>query len=206
MEFKGHGRINAIILLAVLIVAFSLLIDACRVEGSVPLRQWINGDTVTVHSKHGVTTFNGKTANGILFYLDENKDTISRTPFIKGRENGEAKSWYHPGQVREVRYYSEGKKTGTHYGWYPNGTLQFEYQYAEDEFNGTYTEWYPGGQLFRKQNFSMGHEDGMQTVYYEGGQIKSNYLIKNERRYGLPGTQNCVNVNDSIDRKRTIPQ
>ena len=39
----------------------------------------------------------------------------------------------------------------------------------------------------------------MQQFWYNDGEIKSNYIIKNKRRYGLLGTKNCVNVSNSID-------
>lgn len=194
--YRAPGRISVVILFAAITIAFSVVIDACRTEGSMPLN-WINGDTVRVYSKHGITTFNNRNANGIIFYLNSAGDTMSRIPFINGKEQGEAKFWYNDQHVKELRYYSDGKKTGTHHGWYADGSLRFEYNYTADEFNGTYKEWYASGQLFRNQNFKMGHEDGMQTIYFEGGQIKSNYLIKNNRRYGLPGTQNCVNISDT---------
>lgn len=213
MVYREHGRTNALRLptaaiLAVIVVAFSVLNDACRSEGSLPLNNWINGDTVQLGSRRGITTFarvndatgQGKNVNGIIFYLNAKGDTILKTPFRDGKENGEVISWYDNGKVKEVRSYINGKKTGTHRGWYYNGTLKFEYNYSEDEFEGAYREWYPDGQLFRDQHFSKGHEEGMQSMYFPDGKIRSNYLIKNKRRYGLPGTQNCSNASDSIPR------
>lgn len=204
MAYREHGRTSWRFLVMGLLTAGALasavLADACRVEGSLPLHRMINGDTVNVSSRRGITAFNEEQANGIIFYLHQNGDTISKTPFTDGKENGEVKSWYDDGTLKEIRIYTNGKKSGTHHGWYNDGTLKFEYNYVNDEFHGEYTEWYPNGELFRDQHFNMGHEEGMQTMYFPGGKIKSNYLIKNKRRYGLPGTQNCVNVADSIPR------
>jgi antitoxin component YwqK of YwqJK toxin-antitoxin module len=205
MVCKEHGHINSFRfpvapILAVVIVIFLILFDACRTEGSLPLNKWINGDTVQVRSKHGITSFNGKQANGILFYLAEDGDTLTRSAWFMGKEEGEARAWYDDAQLKEIRRYHNGKKTGTHHGWYDNGTMKFEYNYYEDEFHGEYKEWYASGDLLRLQHFNKGHEEGMQTTFFPGEKIKSNYLIKNNRRYGLPGSQNCVNASDSIAR------
>ena len=47
-------------------------------------------------------------------------------------------------------------------------------------------------------SYYKGYESGGQKVWYPNGLIKSNYIMKNGRRYGLLGTKNCINVKDSI--------
>ena len=47
-------------------------------------------------------------------------------------------------------------------------------------------------------NYKMGREFGSQKVWYLDGKIKSNYIIKNNRRYGLLGTKNCTNVSEEV--------
>jgi len=56
----------------------------------------------------------------------------------------------------------------------------------------------PEGKLISYHNFKNGYEEGSQKVWYDNGKIKSNYTIKNGRRYGLLGTKNCINVKDSV--------
>ena len=46
--------------------------------------------------------------------------------------------------------------------------------------------------------YENGYEKGVQKIWWPDGRIKSNYIIKNNRRYGLLGVKNCVNVSDSI--------
>lgn len=197
--YREHGRIKLVKFAAIAVAAAAIIMgDACRTEGSVPLYRWIDGDTVQISSHRGITTFNGERANGILFFLGANGDTILRTSYRNGKEDGESKSWHENGAVNETRRYVDGRKEGTHYGWYSNGVPRFIYHFEKDVYEGEYTEWYPNGQLFRLQHFKAGHEDGRQQVWFEGGQIKSNYIIKNNKRYGLYGTQNCVNVADSV--------
>ena len=146
MVYREHGRTSARFLVMGLLVVGSvgsaILADACRVEGSLPLHKMINGDTVQLESRRGITTLNGEQADGTVFYLNGSGDTIALTPFRNGKENGDAIFRYDDGTVKEIRRYSNGKKTGTHYGWYNNGQQMFEYNYTADEFNGDYKEWY----------------------------------------------------------------
>ena len=53
-------------------------------------------------------------------------------------------------------------------------------------------------QIIKSLNYTNGQESGHQQLWYDNGEIRSNYIIKNDRRYGLLGTKNCVNVSDSI--------
>ena len=46
-------------------------------------------------------------------------------------------------------------------------------------------------------NYYNGKEQGSQKVWYNNGKIKSNYVVKDGRRYGLLGTKNCTNVKDT---------
>lgn len=197
MEYREHGRIKLVKYAAIALVV-TFIVYSCRTEGSVPVNRWIKGDTVHISSIRGITSFNGEPANGILFFLGERGDTILRKAYRDGKENGESKVWFENGALSECRHYVNGKKEGTHFGWYSNGTPRFIYHFVNDDFNGEYTEWYTNGQLFRQQNFVAGHENGRQRIWFESGKIKSNYVIKNNKRYGLFGTQNCVNVADSV--------
>ena len=52
------------------------------------------------------------------------------------------------------------------------------------------------GLLIEEGNFKEGYEFGVQKTWYLNGKVKSNYIIKNNRRYGLLGTKNCVNVSN----------
>lgn len=198
MAFRAHGRIRRIQFATAVLATIAFIGVACRTEGSVPVYRWIDGDSVQVSSRRGITSINGEAANGILFFRNANGDTIRKIAYSNGKENGESAAWYDNGQLSERRIFSEGRKEGTHFGWYSNGAPKFIYHFGKDVYEGEYIEWYPNGQLFRKQHFCKGHANGLQQVWFEGGQIKSNYIIKNNKRYGLYGAQNCVNVADSV--------
>jgi antitoxin component YwqK of YwqJK toxin-antitoxin module len=48
-------------------------------------------------------------------------------------------------------------------------------------------------------NYEAGIEVGQQRQWYDDGSVRSNYVMKNGRRFGLLGTKNCINVKDSLD-------
>ena len=98
----------------------------------------------------------------------------------------------------EQRYYVQGVKTGTLKRYWSNGKIQAIYFFANGEYQGTCREWNPEGKLVREMNYERGHESGSQKQWYDDGSIRSNYIIRNDRRYGLLGTKNCINVSDSV--------
>ena len=100
--------------------------------------------------------------------------------------------------LKEIRSYNNGIKYGKHTGYYNNGKKQFEYNLKNDEYHGLKRAWNKEGVMIQKMNFLKGYENGYQKVWYDNGTIKSNYYVKNGRRFGLLGTKNCTNVKDSI--------
>ena len=91
-----------------------------------------------------------------------------------------------------------GKKEGIHIGYWEDGSLAFEYNLKDDEYNGSLKEWNRNGQIIKSFNYVNGYENGSQKLWFDNGEVRSNYVIKNNRRYGLLGTKNCINVSDSI--------
>jgi len=151
-----------------------------------------------------------KTVNGIIYqgeilftgltynlYPGE-KDTAEILSYKNGKEDGVWKKFYTDGKLKEQREFSDGKKTGELSRWSEHGIKQMEYFFMNDEYEGTCREWNEAGLLVKEMNYKKGHEEGQQRWWYDNGKIKSNYIIANNRRYGLLGTKNCINVSDSI--------
>lgn len=159
-------------------------------------------DQVGISRTNGVVYYQNQPFTGTLFAMHAGTaDTAATEQYLNGREHS---TWikYHPGhQMRELRYYDQGKKTGYLRSWWPNGKPQFEYFFENDEYEGRCREWNEAGMLVREMNYSRGHEAGWQRWWYDNGKIKSNYSMKDGRRFGLLGTKNCINVSDSIFKK-----
>jgi antitoxin component YwqK of YwqJK toxin-antitoxin module len=151
-----------------------------------------------VKTKGGITFINDVRASGVLFSLDAIGDTVSFINYFNGKEEGWSKFYYGKGKPKAFRYYVNGWKEGEHKGWFENGERQFIYHFKNDKFQGNQKEWLASGQIYSDQNYEEGAESGSQKIWYADGTIKTNYVIKNNRRYGLLGTKNCVNTVDSV--------
>lgn len=163
---------------------------------------WFNEADIQLQNNAGVYQLDGKIFSGIVYRLNENgKDTVAVASFVNGLHDGEWRSYYSNGQLKEKRSFSKGKKVGVYEGWWPNGQKRLLYHFSNDEYNGNCKDWSDKGSLVSNMNYKMGYEDGLQQQFYETGKVKANYMMIDGRRYGLLGTKNCVNVSDSIFKK-----
>lgn len=174
------------------------LLLSCRENEQIFLRD-VNESNSTHWYSGGFLYMDSIPFSGSLFQLYPNtKDTASIKKFRKGKEHGEWKQFYQDGSLKSSRYYYYGDKVGYYYAWWPNGVKQLAYHFINDLYHGKCLEWNPEGNLIKEMHYVEGHEEGSQKVWYDNGKIKSNYIIKQGRRYGLLGTKNCSNVSDSI--------
>lgn len=180
----------------------AILFIACVRGSSSSVHKWFNENDIALENLAGVHTMNNKPFTGIVFRLAENgKDTVAVASFVNGLEDGEWRSYYSNGQIKEKRSFSKGKKTGVFEGWWANGKQRLLYQFKDDEYEGNCKEWDVNGLLVNNMNYKKGYEDGLQQQFYENGKVRANYMMIDGRRYGLLGTKNCVNVSDSIFKK-----
>ncbi|GAB4031243.1 toxin-antitoxin system YwqK family antitoxin [Spirosoma gilvum] len=192
MAQLAPGRSKFVLLLAGLWVA-------CQ-HSSEPIT-YIDANKAQIQAREGISYSLNQPITGILFSTDAHGDTLFKVPFLDGKEHGIAKLFYANHRLREERLFVRGRKEGVHRGWYENGKLMFEYHFLNDMFEGSYKEWFPNGKLFRNMNYEKGQESGVQQSWSTTGKIKTNYIIKDDRRYGLLGTKNCKNVADSIFKR-----
>lgn len=142
---------------------------------------------------------NVPTPKTTITYFPNSTDTMMVTQFLDGKEHGRWIKFYAPGQKMEERYFDKGRKVDTLRIWWENGVLQAEIPFKDDEYEGESVEWNKEGCMIRRMHYVKGHEEGAQQQWYDDGSVRSNYVIRNGRRYGLLGTKNCVNVSDSLD-------
>lgn len=146
---------------------------------------------VSVITHGGITYHDQKPFTGKTFRLNSEGDTISWIAYEKGKLHGADYAWYSASIKKHERYYTQGKKEGVHVGWWPNGQLKFRYEFKNDEYEGSVKEWYEDGTPYRSFTYSKGHEDGPQKMWRLDGSIYANYVLKNNRIYGLSGRKNC---------------
>ncbi|WP_428653332.1 toxin-antitoxin system YwqK family antitoxin [Runella sp.] len=182
------------------IIGLGLIGASCK---NTSQEVYLSADSFKIRTAGGVTTAAGKPVSGRLFSIYPSGDTAFSVGFLSGKEEGKANFWYENGQLKEQRLFKNGHKEGIHKGWWPNGKRKFLFHFQDDMYEGNVQEWDESGQPYRDMNYHLGQEEGQQRMWYDNGQLRSNYIIKNNRRYGLLGTKNCVNVADSIPDLRT---
>jgi len=152
-------------------------------------------------SYHADTLFlNNANYSGYVYKLNDIQDTIFIGGFYKGVEEGLHKKWYTKKQIAENRFYHLGKKTGKHVGFWENGNTKFEFYFLNGEHQGIAKEWYNNGNPYRSFHYEKGYEEGSQKMWWENGTIRANYVVKNNRRYGLIGLKLCMNQNDTLKK------
>lgn len=159
---------------------------------------YIEVHSLGLEKMQDIIFFNGKKLDGYIYEMYNLKDTAFIKSYLNGIEEGVHKSWYTNKQLAEKRFYHLGKKEGTHRAWWEDGKLQTEYQISNDEYTGEFKEWNRDGRLIKFFHYKNGQENGSQKLYYDNGSIRSNYVIINDRRYGLLGTKNCKNVKNNL--------
>ena len=179
------------ILLLVCFILFSCNKDIVNEQN------YYNIQETEIVTKNGITKISNTQLNGIVYSLFPNRDTQFVRRYKNGKEEGIWKAYYDNGNLREVKEYSNGLQVGERRAYWRGGELKLEYHYKNGVYEGTNRIWNPDSTLIQEMNYHNGQELGSQKVWYNNGQIKSNYIIKDGRRYGLLGTKNCTNVSDT---------
>ena len=190
--------------LALLRNSFILIIISLMSCHAHPVREqrysvFMNRDTMALASRNGILYVHDHllTANLFSFYPGT-ADTAEISCYREGKEDGCWKKFYQNNKLKEKRYFVNSYKTGEYMGWWENGNKKLDYLFKDDEYQGTCREWNTDGMLVKEMNYNKGHEEGPQKAFYDNGKVRSNYVIRDGRRFGLLGTKNCINASDSI--------
>jgi len=184
-----------------LILCLAIFLISCQQTKNNGIENFINANELSITSTNGIKFAQNKPITGIVYALYPNKDTAYIKEFRVGKEHGTWKKYHDNGNLHEIRYYENGKKEGKFLAYWRGGELKLEYHFENDLYEGTNRVWNPDSTLIQEMNYHKGQEEGSQKVWYDNGKIKSNYVIKDGRRYGLLGTKNCTNVSDTIKVK-----
>lgn len=169
----------------VLIALLMLTFWGCQHQESPDLPV-LNLQYLEANTKQGVFYVNDTAFSGMDYGLfPGTTDTSFVKSYQEGREHGAWRQYYSAGQLREVRHFHHGKKEGEYQAWWPNGQHRLVYHFANGEYEGNCREWNVAGVLIKEMNYRQGYEEGAQKLWYNDGKIKSNYVMKNGRLYGL---------------------
>lgn len=174
-------------------VAFCPLIACNHTTDFAHVRiKTVNESELLTHG--GITYKATKPFTGKAFELNKVGDTVLIESYYNGKLNGNRKLWFTKGKLMEHRFFKNGKKQGLHELFWPNGKLKAQLNFLDGEYNGLVKEWYENGNKFREFNYDMGYENGSQKMWRIDGSIYANYVVKENRIYGLSGRKNCRNV------------
>jgi antitoxin component YwqK of YwqJK toxin-antitoxin module len=163
---------------------------------------WYRLEEIRLENNNGLVFYRDRPFSGIVFsFYPATKDTAEVIGFRKGREHGEWRKFFPGGKLSVQRFFDHGTKVKTLKEWWENGRLKVSGSFLKGENNGEYKEWNRNGMLIRDMHYRLGYEEGSQKQFYDNGKIRSNYIVKTGRRFGLLGTKNCVNVTDRIFQK-----
>ncbi|NOS84880.1 MAG: hypothetical protein HOP31_07050 [Ignavibacteria bacterium] len=178
----------------IIILLLGLLVISCseNTEQLVKSTEYTEvpmGDS-KLNRKNRMIFYDGLLFTGKLIESN-NGNIISVTEYKNGKQDGFQYTYYYNGNVNEERYYENGLKTGEHKGWWENGYLKFIYHYKNDVFDGNVKVWNETGLLFNDFNYVNGQEEGLQKAWYADGEIQANYIVKDNRKYGITGVKDC---------------
>ncbi len=179
---------------ALFLSSFLSILFACQPSKTQVSNIWVLGSDTSFSHSQGVLLYKDKPFSGNQYANYVNGDTAKIVSYLIGKEEGWSKIWYESGMLAEQRYYIKGKKEGEHKAWWPDGKPKFLYNFKNDEHDGIQQDWHANGKLAEVFNYQNGHEEGQQQMWFDDGSIKANYVVKDGRRFGLPGVKNCVSV------------
>ena len=178
----------------------ALLVGFISCSNKTKIGLTANADTLTLKTQEGLYYSKRTLFTGKLFKLDKKHlDTLFVENYLNGKKHGIFKRFYQNNLLLEERTYHKGKKEGLHIRYWPNGKLIFKYNLKNDLYDGLSRSWNQDGFLIQKMNYIKGKEVGRQQLWYDDGGVRSNYVMVNNRLYGLLGTKNCVNISDEIN-------
>nr|WP_294893977.1 toxin-antitoxin system YwqK family antitoxin [uncultured Pedobacter sp.] len=162
----------------------------------------LNADSNNFQNRNGIIFLENTPYSGLVYTLYANStDTAEIKSYLNGKEDGEWLKYYEDGKLKEKRFFKNGLKEGPYLAWWQNGKKQLQFNFVNDEYEGVCSQWNKDGRLIQQMTYKKGYEEGPQKMFYDNGKVRSNYIIKNGRRFGLLGTKNCINASDSVFKK-----
>ncbi|MGH2666637.1 toxin-antitoxin system YwqK family antitoxin [Flavobacterium sp.] len=128
---------------------------------------------------------------------------------VKGKTNGEVKTWFENGQIKEISNWNNGIQNGLYESYYENGKPEERTNWVSDKaegkseswydndnrknikffkadlIDGNYKQWYSNGKMQINANYSLGQKNGKVTLYYENGNLRTEQFYKNDQRNGI---------------------
>ena len=154
-------------------------------------RSTVESSSERVSEINGVTLVDQHPFSGHVREHFANGQLKRDATYRDGKLHGRTRGWHENERPDYSRTYSAGLEAGTHEGWYENGSRRFEYHFSKGMSEGVAKQWYRNGKPYTLFHFANGQETGRQQMWDTEGKLRANYIIREGRRYGLPGSVGC---------------
>lgn len=124
-----------------------------------------------------------KNLEGEWIFLNVLGEKSTVINFKKGKYNGNYKSYYYTGQLKEEYNYLDDKLSGDVTEYYINGVQKATAVMLNGKHNGVYKQYYKNGNLSSIETFTNGIKNGLAKSFHQNGAAQYEY----------------DNVNDLID-------
>jgi antitoxin component YwqK of YwqJK toxin-antitoxin module len=116
----------------------------------------------------------------------------SRTPYLRGVRHGVAEGWYPDGTRAYRRAFRSGREHGPHTAWWEDGRPRLSERFVRGRLEGQAREWFANGRPYRVVHYLRGKEQGEQRMWYADRTPRAAYVVRDGRRYGIPGAKGCT--------------
>ncbi len=103
-----------------------------------------------------------------------------KVPEKKTSKEGQFRSQYENGQLKDERNWKDGKPDGLWKDWHENGQLKMECDYKDGSRQGIYKAWYEDGQIKEEKTYVNGEADGLYRQWYKNGQLSQECTLISE--------------------------
>jgi antitoxin component YwqK of YwqJK toxin-antitoxin module len=138
--------------------------------------------------------YKGRIFSGYMIQQEKDGKVVYTLPIKKGKENGMATGVYNTGEKLVENTFVDGKREGVFKQWWPNGNYRYLFNYEKDKMQGNQWVFFPSGKKREAGSYAHGEKQGLQRVWDEEGKLVSNYVLKNNRRYGVIAVKSCIPV------------
>lgn len=158
----------------------------------------ISATDASLAVRHGTLYRGEKPFTGIVVdSVGDGAVVRQSTEYLDGLRDGDSRAWYSGNRLAWERAYRHSKEIGTHRGWWANGAPHFVYHYRNGIIEGTAREWFANGRLYREFHYQAGQESGSERMWYADGSLRANYVMRDGRRFGLPGSKGCTGADST---------
>ena len=157
--------------LSLFIFYISLMFTSCA-QKEVPLEQLVERDQL-MYEVNSNSPFTGLAVNKF-----PNEQYHLKSPYSKGKKDGETIEYYQNGQIKIQIPFTDGLLNGRYEEYYEDGKPKIMASYANGKKNGTYQEYYETGKPKLNFNFRDDNLVGRYEKYRKNETTEIEYTLK----------------------------